>query len=252
MDPYDRVILTSEVEEILRSNHILYDKDRLVVVSIHLDRAISISDMYGKMNDKLNEAMHGETKTISLIAHLGDCWIRHPKEADIIFKKAAESSGTSLEGCFVGYDWHPRSALHTFEVINPFEVNQTRINKKDGIGIIVIDRLGLYITIAYDEKRPNGLAISCNIWNHTTEAKYILKKDLYLGYNVLFIAGDNCEKKFDLTHIDKEVDKKITKRRHKSRSKSTTYKSTTHKSITYDDSATMEGDRIVFNTKRYD
>jgi hypothetical protein len=100
----------------------------------------------------------------------------------------------------VEYRFEPNTKMHDFEVVDPFTADEIKISKGAGIGVIIIDSLGLYVKLAYNKSKSDGMDVIFSRWDHSTTAVNLLKGDLYLGYDVLFIAGDKCEKNYNLRH----------------------------------------------------
>ncbi len=96
--------------------------------------------------------------------------------------------------------WSPKSHIRDFEVIDEFTVNEIKIARGQGIGVIIIEQFSCYTKLIYDRDHEDGVNIPAHtIWHHGEECKKLLAADLNLGYDVLFINKDRtdhlCEKK---------------------------------------------------------
>lgn len=108
--------------------------------------------------------------------------------------------GELMDNNTIRYEWTPHTTMHDFETIDAFTPDETRIAVGAGICVIIIDNMGMYIKLAYNKLKSCGLDVIVGQWNHTAEAKDMLKGDLYIGYHVLFISGDDFSNKYELKH----------------------------------------------------
>lgn len=87
------------------------------------------------------------------------------------------------------YEWNPHSHMRDFEVIDAFGKDEVKIARGQGIGVIIIESLNLYIKLAYDKSKFSGiLPVQVSPWNNEPTRKTVLSSDLGLGYDVLFIT----------------------------------------------------------------
>jgi hypothetical protein len=99
------------------------------------------------------------------------------------------------------HEWTPRSHMRDFEVIDSFTPKELRIARGQGIGVIIVEQLEMYLKLYYTKDSEFGVkAASYSLWYHGERSKEILSEDLALGYNVFLIdcegdVHDLCEEK---------------------------------------------------------
>lgn len=64
------------------------------------------------------------------------------------------------------YKWTPHSHMRDFEVLEPYTSKEIRIARGQGIGIILVETLDIYLKIIYDKTTSNGINIVQNTQYH--------------------------------------------------------------------------------------
>jgi hypothetical protein len=95
--------------------------------------------------------------------------------------------------------WQPCTHMRDFEVMDPFGKEPVRIAKGQGLGVLVIEPLSLYMKLWYDP--DTGIKEYCGVWSHNPDAKKLYSADLALGYDTLFLDVDGT-----LHHLCEELD----------------------------------------------
>ena len=105
--------------------------------------------------------------------------------------------------------WTPKSYLRDFEVVNPLKSNEIKIARWAGIGDIVIEKAPINIKIfcVKSQDDPN-LKLDVQSWDHSVKAKDILNQNLAIGYDVLYISGDDLKQHYLREKLDHRDSKK--------------------------------------------
>jgi hypothetical protein len=99
-------------------------------------------------------------------------------------------------------EWKPDSDLNDYEII-VHQKKEKYIDEDEGIGVIIIECAPVYIKIV---KYTDDLSLFANWWDRSLRAKYLLEKDLLMGYDVLYFAGDfDHMKKYHLRYKQKKL-----------------------------------------------
>lgn len=105
------------------------------------------------------------------------------------------------------YLWEPKNTnLHDFEVIDPFTKNEFRIPRSHGLGVLIVEGADLYVKFVYDPEHEGSVKPIISVWNHSDEAKKLLDKDMWLGYEICYISGLQCDIIHNMYH-KRETDK---------------------------------------------
>lgn len=99
--------------------------------------------------------------------------------------------------------WLPCTHMRDFEVLDPFGKEPVRIARGQGLGVLVIEPLSLYMKLWYD--CDTGIRDYCGVWSHSQDAKRLYSADLALGYDTLFL-----DLKGTLHHLCEERDSRDT------------------------------------------
>jgi len=92
------------------------------------------------------------------------------------------------------YAWQPKSTMTDFEVLN--SGRGPKIARGQGVGSVVIEMFGTWISLYYDRKE--GLRLEHDGWNHSGAAEGVLRQNLGIGYALLVLAGDKAQHKYAL------------------------------------------------------
>lgn len=93
----------------------------------------------------------------------------------------------------VDMDWTPKSHMRDFQWMQFNEVEQEIIARGQGIGVIIIEPLEIYVKLIYDSTAPCGVRAAGHYgitWNHSSQSKRMLHNDLSVGFDVLLQTVD--------------------------------------------------------------
>ncbi|SNW62447.1 Hypothetical protein ORPV_543 [Orpheovirus IHUMI-LCC2] len=103
--------------------------------------------------------------------------------------------------------WIPKSHMRYDDIIKieqSGKIEERKIKKGDGIGIIILKNFNKYIKLYYEKGSKMGINYCIKNWHSTSQHKNSLGEDLSLGYDILIIKDNNvtnlCEA---LDHRDK-------------------------------------------------
>src|SRR5579872_923875 len=101
------------------------------------------------------------------------------------------------------YDWTPKSTMYDWEAIEAFTPREYRVARGQGIGVLIIDAMDVYIKFVHDEKamKHNIHPVAYTKWRHRNgdeKAKNLLDADVYLGYDILYLSGSKVETRTDI------------------------------------------------------
>lgn len=93
----------------------------------------------------------------------------------------------------VDMDWTPKSHMRDFQWMQFNMVEQEIIARGQGIGVIIIEPLEIYVKLIYDSTTPCGVRAAGHYgitWNHSSQSKRMLYNDLSIGFDVLLQTID--------------------------------------------------------------
>lgn len=109
------------------------------------------------------------------------------------------------------YTWTPASHMRDFEVIGPFAPDEIKVAQGQGVGVIVMEQIRMYIKLIYDENAKFGIKPgNYGEFGSAEQLKDMLTADLGIGYDVLYIKNFESRNITRLCEDMDERDKKST------------------------------------------
>lgn len=90
-------------------------------------------------------------------------------------------------------EFKPISKTIDCEILDPDSAHSRVLLQGQGVGVVIVEFLHTYVKLYRDVHAPNGIAIYTCAWDHSDDARNLLKHDLAMGYEVMVIRGDEGE-----------------------------------------------------------
>lgn len=129
----------------------------------------------------IQPAINNKRKAIS-------CFIIKVTDSDFLLYDSESPDAPAVD-----FDWTPKSHMRDFEWISFSSLEQELVARGQGIGVIIIEPLQMYIKLVYDAATPFGVRVPGRygmLWEHTPKTKRLLSCDLSIGYDVLLQTND--------------------------------------------------------------
>jgi hypothetical protein len=98
-------------------------------------------------------------------------------------------------------EWTPtKTNLRDFEFVSPGTPAQFTVARAAGVGVLILEAADLYVKFALDKDAKLGVKFLTTGWRHDDDYKRMLDSDLWLGYEVLYVAGDRYQTQYAMHH----------------------------------------------------
>ena len=77
--------------------------------------------------------------------------------------------------------------MNDFQVMNPHTSKEVRIARGQGVAVLIVEPLHLYVKFYWRDGEMTGIAFA---WDHSKDSEDLLRCDLAVGYDVMVVLAD--------------------------------------------------------------